>query len=129
MEDGTGYSGWADTHTVGGNGVWQDSLYSDPRNFTQRTGNRREIGMQGEMLGWAAPDNHSLVLESIREGGGQSYDRADHERILAAYERYLDKWQFRGAFPTAAKLFRDAGDKLLETWARILQIIRTGRCQ
>lgn len=125
VEDGTGYSGWADTHTVGGPGVWQDSLYTDPRNFTQLTGNRREISMQGEMLGWAAPDNHALKLQSIGQGGGHSFDRAEHERILAAYESFLDKWNFRSAFPTAADLFADAGNKLYETWGRILQIIRT----
>jgi beta-galactosidase len=125
VEDGTGYSGWSDTHTVGGAGVWQDKLYTDPRNFTQRTGNRREISMQGEMLGWAAPDNHALTLQSIREGGGHSYDKTDHERILAAYNKFLDKWNFRSAFPTASALFADAGDKLYETWGRILQIIRT----
>ena len=125
VEDGTGYSGWSDTHTVGGPGVWQDSLYTDPRNFTQRTGNRREISMQGEMLGWGAPDNHELTLKSIREGGDQSYDKTDHERILAAYNSFLDKWSFRSAFPTTAALFADAGNKLYETWGRILQIIRT----
>lgn len=125
MEDGTGYSGWADLHTVGGAGIWQDSLYSNPRKFTQYSGNRREISMQGEMLGWAAPDNHAIKLDSIRAGGGHSFDRADHERILAAYEQFLDKWKFRAAFPTASALFADAGNKLYETWARILQIIRT----
>jgi len=125
VEDGSGYSGWSDTHTVGGAGVWQDSLYTDPRHFTQYTGNRREISMQGEMLGWAAPDNHELTLQSIRDGGGRSYDAADHERILAAYNSFLDKWQFRSAFPTAAALFAGAGNKLYETWGRILQVIRT----
>jgi beta-galactosidase len=125
VEDGAGYSGWADTHTVGGAGVWQDSLYKNPREFTQYSGNRREISMQGEMLGWAAPDNHFAKLESIRAGGGHSFDRADHERILAAYESFLDKWNFRSAFPTASALFADAGNKLFDTWARILQVIRT----
>ncbi len=125
VEDGTGYSGWSDTHTVGGPGVWQDSLYTDPRNFTQRTGNRREISMQGEMLGWAAPDNHALTLQSIREGGGHSYETEDHERVLAAYNKFLDKWQFRSAFPTASALFTDVGDKLYEAWGRILQVVRT----
>ena len=125
VEDGNGYSGWADLHTVGGAGVWQDSLYTNPRVFTQFSGNRREISMQGEMLGWAAPDNHAAKLASIRTGGGHSFDRADHERILAAYEAFLDKWKFRAAFPTASELFADAGSKLYDTWGRILQIIRT----
>jgi len=125
VEDGTGYSGWADAHTVGGAGVWQDSLYKNPREFTQYSGNRREISMQGEMLGWAAPDNHSAKLDSIRAGGGHSFDRADHERILAAYDSFLDKWNFRNAFPTTSALFADAGNKLFDTWGRILQIIRT----
>ncbi len=125
VEDGTGYSGWADLHTVGGAGVWQDKLYTDPHKFTQYSGNRREISMQGEMLGWAAPDNHAAKLESIRAGGGHSFDRADHERILAAYESFLDKWNFRSAFPAASALFADAGNKLYDTWGRILQVIRT----
>jgi beta-galactosidase len=125
VEDGTGYSGWSDAHTVGGAGVWQDSLYRTPREFMHYSGNRREISMEGEMLGWAAPDNHAAKLESIRAGGGHSFDRADHERILAAYESFLDKWNFRGAFPTASALFTDVGNKLYDTWARILQVIRT----
>jgi beta-galactosidase len=125
VEDGTGYSGWSDAHTVGGAGVWQDSLYKNPRQFMHYSGNRREISMQGEMLGWAAPDNHAAKLESIRAGGGHSFDRADHERILSAYESFLDKWNFRGAFPTASALFADVGNKLYDTWGRILQVIRT----
>lgn len=125
VEDGTGYSGWSDAHTVGGAGVWQDSLYKNPREFMHFSGNRREISMQGEMLGWAAPDNHAAKLESILAGGGHSFDRADHERILAAYESFLDKWNFRGAFPTASALFADVGNKLYDTWGRILQVIRT----
>ena len=125
VEDGKGYSGWADAHTVGGAGVWQDSLYKNPREFTQYSGNRREISMQGEMLGWAAPDNHATKLDSILAGGGHSFDRADHERILETYDRFLDKWGFRTAFPTASALFKDAGDKLYDTWGRILQVIRT----
>lgn len=124
-EDGSGHSGWADTHTVAGAGVWQDMLYKNPREFTQYSGNRREISMQGEMLGWAAPDNHAAKLDSIRKGGGFSFDRADHERVLSAYERFLDKWDFRAAFPTASALFVDAGNKLYETWGRILRVIRT----
>lgn len=125
IDDGTGYSGWADVHTVGGPGVWQDKLYTSPRSFTQHSGVRREISMQGEMLGWGAPDNHARKLASIRAGGGHSFDRADHERILAAHERFLDKWGFRSAFPTADALYADVGNKLYDTWGRILQIVRT----
>lgn len=125
VDDGTGYSGWADAHTVGGAGVWQDKLYNNPRSFTQHSGIRREISMQGEMLGWGAPDNHAAKLESIEAGGGHSFDRADHERILAAHERFLDKWKFRTAFPTARSLYADVGNMLYDTWGRILQIVRT----
>ena len=81
--------------------------------------------MQGEMLGWGAPDNHTLTLNSIREGGGHSYETEDHERVVAAYDKFLDKWNFRTAFPKAADVFADAGNKLYETWGRILQVIRT----
>src|ERR1039458_5426039 len=65
-----------------------------------------------------------LTLNWIREGGGHSYDIEDHERILAAYNQFLDKWKFRPVYPTASDLFTDAGSKLYETWGRILQVIR-----
>lgn len=125
VENGTGYSGWSDTHTVGGPGVWQDAMYRSPDYFAHRDTNRTEISVLGEMLGWGAPDNHALTLASIARGGGESYEKALHEKVLAAYEAYLAKWGFREAFPNAAAMLRDVGDKLFESWVRILRIART----
>ncbi len=125
VEDGTGYSGWADQHTVGGTGVWNDKLYVNPRSFAHYEDNVREIAVLGEMLGWGAPANHALKLASIKAGGGASYDTELHEKVLAAYEAFLAKWGFRTVYPNAAAMLKEAGDKLFETWARVLQIART----
>jgi beta-galactosidase len=125
VEDGTGYSGWADQHTVGGTGVWNDRLYVNPRSFAHYEENVREIAVLGEMLGWGAPANHALKLASIRAGGGASYDTDIHENVLAAYEAFLSNWGFRTLYPNASAMLKEAGDKPFETGARVLRIART----
>ncbi len=125
VEDGTGYSGWSDVHTIGGNGIWQDKLYTNPRYFAHYDNNEREISVQGEMLGWGAPDNHALTLASIKEGGGYSYNKELHVKVLSSYDAYLTKWGFNGIFPTAGAMLKDCGDRLFETWTRVLHIART----
>lgn len=125
VEDGTGYSGWSDTHTIGGSGVWQDKLYTNPRYFAHYDNNAKEISVQGEMLGWGAPDNHALTLASIKSGGGYSYNKDLHVKALESYETFLSKWDFNGVFPNASVMLTDVGNKLYETWVRVLHIART----
>ncbi|MBN1541554.1 hypothetical protein JW992_05370, partial [candidate division KSB1 bacterium] len=123
-DDGTGYSGWWDKHTVGGPGVWKDNFYTAPDSFTHYSANEKEIVMWGEMLGAAVPDNHSRMIAEIDSLGGQSYDLQDHRDLLDAYEAFLDKWRFRQAFPTAEKLFLDIGDKCYDFWGRVIETAR-----
>ena len=124
VDRGDGTSGWRDEHTVGGPGVWQDGLYKGPDNFTHRSVADKEIVMWGEMLGVGGPDNHAGMIRDIDKRGGASYDLADHREILAAYERFLDRWGFRAAFPTAERLFLDLGDKSYDFWGRVLETAR-----
>jgi hypothetical protein len=123
-EDGTGYSGWSDYHTVGGPGTWQDDLYVGPTKFSHYSDDRRQVIVWGEMMGSGTPDNHELILQRIRRGGGHSYDQADHQEILDAYNRFLDKWNFRRAFPTASSLFVDIGNRSYDFWGRFLPMTR-----
>ncbi|MGC3992266.1 MAG: glycoside hydrolase family 2 TIM barrel-domain containing protein [Chthoniobacteraceae bacterium] len=124
-DDGTGYSGWRDEHTVGwGKGVWKDSMYVDADHFLYATKNQREIIAWGEMGGSATPDNHAEMVKQIEQGGGQSYDLQDHQAILAAYDQFLTRWGFRQAFPTADQLFRAIGDKGYETWGLTMDAAR-----
>jgi beta-galactosidase len=80
------------------------------------------------MEGCAVPDRHALMVHQIetREfgGNGKSYDLADHQEILAAYNRFLDRWGFRAAFPTAAQLFHDLGNKCYQSWQQYMENIR-----
>jgi hypothetical protein len=124
IDRGDGTSGWRDEHTVGGPGVWQDGLYKGPDEFTHHANTEKEISMWGEMLGAGTPDNHAGMVRDIEKHGGTSYDLEDHKDILSAYERFLDKWGFREAFPSADKLFLDIGDKSYDFWGRVLETAR-----
>ncbi len=125
-DDGTGYSGWRDEHSVGGPGVWTDDLYQDPDHFTHNISDPREIVDWGEMLGSSSPDNHQLLLQQIRSAtaNGTSYDQLDHEQLQTAYHSFLDRWKFREAFPTDSAFYRNAGEKSYQFWARVLETAR-----
>jgi beta-galactosidase len=80
------------------------------------------------MEGCATPDNHSLMIRQITQTylmyGGNSYDLTDHKEILAAYDKFLDQWKFRSAFPTAEQLFNALGKKCYDTWQNYLENAR-----
>jgi beta-galactosidase len=121
---GDGVSGWRDEHTVGGPGVWTDALYKSPDDFTHRSTVDKEIVAWGEMLGVGIPDNHAGMVREIKRRAGSSYDLEDHEQVLAAYEKFLTRWDFRDAFPTAEKLFLALGDKSYDFWGRVVETAR-----
>jgi hypothetical protein len=123
-DDGTGYSGWRDQHTVGGPGVWADSLYVSPDNYTHRLDDPKEIVDWGEMLGAASADHHSLMVEQIKARGGTSYDLADHEAIDAGYNKFLDAAKLRGSFPTTESVYDGTGKKAYEFWGRVIEAAR-----
>jgi hypothetical protein len=123
-DDGSGFSGWHDKHTVGGPGVWQDDLYKGPGDFTHQIDDRGEIVDWGEMLGAAVADNSPLMVRQIELRGGESYDLLDHEEIAGAYHQFLDQWGFREAFPTDDAFFRDLGNKCYEFWGRVIETAR-----
>jgi hypothetical protein len=117
-EDGTGHSGWRDEHTVGGPGNYRDELYIDETHFSHRIDNNKEI------LGCGMPDDHEKIVNDYStapEGHRQGYDLQLHESVLAAYNAFLDKWKFRGAFPTASALFQNIGTKSYFFWQKIME--------
>jgi len=119
-----GAGGWWVDHTGHFSDVWQDSYYNSPTDFFYRSSIKAEIVEWGEMKGAAAPDNHSRLLRQIAKHGGHSYDKRDHEQILAAYDRFLDRWNFRKAFPTAEKLFLSTGRRAYESWGQFMENVR-----
>jgi hypothetical protein len=80
------------------------------------------------MEGCARPDNHSLMVHQITETykkyGGDSYDLKDHEEIIAGYNRFLDKWGFRKAFPTAESVFLACGLTEYQSWQNYMENAR-----
>ena len=122
VEGGAG--GWWVDHTGQFSDVWQDTYYKGPESYYYRSAIRSEMVEWGEMKGAAAIDNHSSILRQIARHGGFSYDLGDHKEILAAYEQFLDQWGFRGAFPTAEKLFLSIGRRAYESWGQFMENVR-----
>lgn len=122
LEGGAG--GWWVDHTGHFSDVWQDSYYNSPQDFYYRSPIQGEIVEWGEMKGAAAPDNHTSVLRQIQRHGGFSYDKLDHQEQLDAYNRFLDQWGFRAAFPTAEQLFLSIGRRAYESWGQFMENVR-----
>ncbi len=107
---------------------WYDEFYKSPTDYTYRAPFKNVLTEYGEMEGCARPDNHPLMMHQIKETykkyGGDSYDLADHEEIIAGYEKFLDKWEFRKAFPTSESLFLAVGRTCYESWQNYLENAR-----
>jgi beta-galactosidase len=118
---------WWNQHQGAGD-QWYDEFYTSPTDFTYKAPFKNVLTEFGEMEGCATPDNHALMVHQITETylryGGNSYDLTDHKEILAAYDNFLDKWNFRSAFPTAEQLFNSLGKKCYETWQNYLENAR-----
>jgi hypothetical protein len=124
-DHGNGFSGWWCQHTAGGGaGSWEDRYYCAPDDFMYRSDQRKQIVEWGEVGGSAVADNHALMVQQIKATGGKSYDLMDHQQILAAYEHFLDRWNFRGAFPTTAALFEALGERCYQWWSLLLENFR-----
>jgi beta-galactosidase len=119
-----GAGGWWDEHQGQPSDVWQDAHYVNANDFLFRSTNRTEIVEWGEMKGAASSDDHAQLIHQITSHGGKSYDLADHQEILHAYEQFLDAWGFRAAFPAASDLFQSIGRRAYESWGQFLENIR-----
>jgi len=118
---------WWNQHQGAGD-QWYDEFYKSPTDFTYQSPFKNVLTEFGEMEGCATPDNHALMVHQITETylmyGGNSYDLTDHKEILAAYDKFLDQWKFRQAFPTADHLFNALGKKCYDTWQNYLENAR-----
>jgi hypothetical protein len=118
---------WWNQHQGAGD-QWYDEFYKSPTDFTYQSPWKKVITEFGEMEGCATPDNHSLMIHQITETylmyGGNSYDLTDHKEILAAYDKFLDRWDFRKAFPSTENLWLALGKKCYDTWQNYLENAR-----
>jgi hypothetical protein len=126
------WGGWWNQHQGAGD-QWYDEFYKSPTDFTYRSPERKAISEFGEMEGCATPDNHSLMLHELanpratgigNQPANTSYDLADHREILAAYDKFIDRWGFRGAFPATEKLWLSLGKKCYDTWQNYMENAR-----
>ncbi|MEI9885844.1 MAG: sugar-binding domain-containing protein [Rhizomicrobium sp.] len=117
------WGGWWDDHQGAGD-QWYDAFYKNPESFNYRQPIAPQIVAFGEMEGCAVPDNHVLAIAQILQYGGYSYDLADHRAILDGYQKFLDRWGFRAAFPTAESLFHSIGAKCYGSWQQYMENAR-----
>jgi hypothetical protein len=125
--DETPFGDWWNNHQGAGD-QWYDEFYKSPTDYTYDINLRNILTEYGEMEGCARPDIHSLdvyqITEAYKKYGGTSYDLADHEAILAGYNRFLDKWGFRKSFPTPDHVFRAVGRTCYESWQNYMENAR-----
>jgi beta-galactosidase len=118
---------WWNQHQGAGD-QWYDEFYKSPTDFTYRAPFKNVLTEYGEMEGCARPDNHPLcvhqITETYKKYGGISYDLKDHEEVIAGYDKFLNTWGFRKAFPTSESLFLALGKTCYESWQNYLENAR-----
>jgi beta-galactosidase len=121
------WGGWWNNHQGAGD-QWYDEFYKSPTDYTYDVNFRDVLTEYGEMEGCARPDIHPLMVHQItdtyKKYGGDSYDLTDHEQIIAAYEKFLTKWNFRQAFPTSESLFLALGRTCYDSWQNYMENAR-----
>jgi len=121
------WAGWWNNHQGAGD-QWYDEFYKDADHFTYLQPLKTSLVEFGEMEGCAVADNHPLMIQQIESGAfggnGKSYDLADHREITAGCERFLTRWGFRTAFPTAEQLYKAIGAKAYESWQQYMENVR-----
>jgi hypothetical protein len=120
------FAGWRDVHTCGGPINYLDRLYKNPLDFTQRQKeeDRKSICVWGETLGSGAPDNYAQLVHSFDSKHPSGYEQEDATKVLDGYHHFLDKWNFRKAFPTDSSLFSAIGYRTYYFWKRIIEQTR-----
>ncbi len=135
FDNGRGGSGWRDEHTadsvpgvppIPGHAVavYQDGMYRAPDDFSYRAPDDKAIAMWGEMAAGASPDDHAEINKWYDKNGGTGYDRAAHDVLADAYEKALDRYDFRKVFPTAEALFRQIAARQYFLAARLTENAR-----
>ena len=115
--------GWWVNHQGAGD-QWYDKFYVDKEHYIHRETMPEAIVEFGEMEGCAVGDNHVRMIADIQKHGGKSYDLEDHIAITNGAAAFLDRWNFRKAFPSTESYFLAVGKKQYEAWQNYLENIR-----
>ena len=135
-DDGKGFSGWWDQHTANNCpgipdipttsvSVYLDGMYRSAQDFSYRATNAGEIMTWGELAIGASADDHPQIVRWYADNHlASGYDLAAHQALAAAYDKALDQYGFRDAYPTSDKLFRGTGAKQYFNAARLTENVR-----
>ncbi len=104
FDDTVHWNGWYDYHRAGGPAVWNESLYTDPTDYYDRTENRREIVFFGEEGAISAPprlEKDKADLDALTYKG---WDGDSYLQWYEAFARFLDEKELRETYPTVDDL-------------------------
>ena len=135
FDNGKGGSGWHDEqtadscpgigaipqHSVAG---YEDGMYRASDSFAYRAANEKEVAVWGEAAAGASTDDHTDIDRWYDKNNLTGYDHAAHDVLADAYEKALDRYDFRKAFPTAESLFHQIAAKQYFLTARLLENAR-----
>ncbi len=71
-------------------------------------------------MSWRTPKGTGIG----NQPANTSYDLKDHQEIVAAYDKFLDRWGFRAAFPATEKVWTSLGKKCYDTWQNYMENAR-----
>ena len=124
-DDGSGWCGWWDNHTVGGPGQYMDWLYESPESYSHSSTRGDEIVFWGEALGSGSLDALDAIATEIAKGQASGgYSASAHAELIASYEHFIDEAGFRGTYASAGALARAIGNRSYHFWGRVIENIR-----
>ena len=124
-DDGTGHAGWWDQHTAidsPGSGWIRCTNRRPISSIARKTRRRSSCGAN-----WRQALRRTItprLWTGTRRTSGLAMIWRRHGPIVAAYERFLDDYHFRSAFPSAEKLFQEAAAKHYFSAAHLLENAR-----
>ncbi|HYW94451.1 MAG TPA: glycoside hydrolase family 2 TIM barrel-domain containing protein, partial [Bacteroidales bacterium] len=118
------FQGWWDEHHAGGPGVYRDDYYNSPGNYYRYTTHKSEIIFYGEEGAIGTPPRLEKIASEIHSSGNKGWDGDDYLDEYTAYDRFLDDYGFRKAFPTVDDLTLSMGNVAYYYQGRIIENVR-----
>ena len=118
------YQGWWDEHHAGGPGCYRDDDYQSPEAYYGRTTHLNEIIFYGEEGAIGTPGRFEKMASEIRARGEKRWDGDDYLDLFDVYDRFLDRFKFRRAFPTVDDLTVSMGNVAYYYQGRIIENVR-----
>ncbi len=117
-------TGWYDYHHAGGPAVWNEALYRGPRDYYNRSENRREIVFWGEEGAISSPPRLAKIKETLDSLPRAGWDGAMYLDWFRAADSFLSRKNLRSAFPNVDAFTTALASVSYEHQGRKIETIR-----